>query len=130
LQQTKFEGLALSLEDQLMVRLCEALLIFAQGDYVGCVERLGRVRHIADRCGGSLAQCDLIQLTIVEAALRANKANLARSLVAERMAHKPSSRLNRRLYQRLGDKPQDGVSRHTRVKPLPLICTNSGPSNE
>jgi tetratricopeptide (TPR) repeat protein len=130
LQQTKFEGLALSLEDQLMVRLCEALLIFAQGDYVGCVERLGRVRHIADRCGGSLAQCDLIQLTIVEAALRANKANLARSLVAERMAHKPSSRLNRRLHQRLGDKPQDGVSRHTRVKPLPLICTNSGPSNE
>src|SRR5262249_29378020 len=79
-------------EVDLIVPLCEALSAFARGDYAGCVEWLGGVRNIAHQCGGSHAQCDLIQLTSVEAALRANKANLARALVAERTAQKPSSR--------------------------------------
>ena len=95
------DALVSPLLDPLIVPLCKALYAFANGDYAGCVEWLGRVRYIAHRCGGSLAQCDLIQLTFVEAALRANKANLARALVAERAAQKPSSRLNRRLQQRL-----------------------------
>ena len=95
------DALVSPLLDPLIVPLCKALYAFANGDYAGCVEWLGRVRHIAHRCGGSLAQCDLIELTFVEAALRANKANLARALVAERAAQKPSSRLNRRLQQRL-----------------------------
>jgi len=60
------------------------------------------VRHIAHRCGGSLAQCDLIHLTFTEAALRARKARLARALVAERSAQKPTSRLNRLLQRRVG----------------------------
>lgn len=94
-------ALVSSQQDPLIVPLCKALYAFANRDYAGCVEWLERVRHIAHRCGGSLAQCDLIQLTFVEAALRANKANLARALVAERAAQKPSSRLNRRLQQRL-----------------------------
>jgi hypothetical protein len=94
-------GLALHSEDALVLPLCTALFAFACDDYASCVEWLGRVRHIAHRCGGSLAQCDLIQLTFVEAALRGDKVNLARSLVAERTAQKPSSRLNQRLQQRL-----------------------------
>ena len=64
-------------------------------------DALTRVRHIAHRCGGSLAQCDLIHLTFTEAALRARKARLARALVAERAAQKPASLLNRLLQQRL-----------------------------
>jgi len=63
---------------------------------------LTRVRHIAHRCGGSLAQCDLIHLTFTEAALRARRARLARALVAERTAQKPASRLNHLLRERLG----------------------------
>ena len=59
------------------------------------------MRDIADRCGGSLAQCDLIHLTFTEAALRSRKARLARALVAERAAQKPASRLNQLLQQRL-----------------------------
>jgi hypothetical protein len=51
--------------------------------------------------GGSLAQCDVIHLTFTEAALRAQKVRLARALVAERAAQKPSSRLNRLLAQRV-----------------------------
>jgi tetratricopeptide (TPR) repeat protein len=88
-------------EDALAPPFCEALLAFARSDYAACVERLIRVRHIAHRCGGSLAQCDLIHLTFTEAALRAQRARLARALVAERTAQKPASRLNRLLQQRL-----------------------------
>jgi tetratricopeptide (TPR) repeat protein len=64
-------------EEALLAPLCRALLAFARGDYAECVDRLRRVRHIANRCGGSLAQCDLIYLTLVEAALRASKTRLA-----------------------------------------------------
>jgi hypothetical protein len=88
-------------ETALALPFCEALLAFARGDYAESVERLTRVRHIAHRCGGSLAQCDLIHLTFTESALRARRAHLARALVAERTAQKPASRLNRLLRQRL-----------------------------
>jgi tetratricopeptide (TPR) repeat protein len=89
-------------EEALAPSLCKALLAFARSNYAGCVEWLTRVRYIAHRCGGSLAQCDLIHLTFTEAALRARKARLARALVAERAAQKPASRLNRLLQRRLG----------------------------
>ena len=88
-------------EEALALPFCEALLAFTHTDYGACVEWLTRVRNIAHRCGGSLAQCDLIHLTFTEAALRARKARLAHALVAERAAKKPGSRLNRWLQQRL-----------------------------
>ena len=88
-------------EDALASPFCQALLALAHSDYAACVEWLRRVRHIAHRCRGSLAQCDLIHLTFTEAALRAWKARLARALVAERAAQKPASLLNRLLRQRL-----------------------------
>ena len=98
-------------EDSLTLSFCKALLAFANGDYVGSVEWLTRVHHIAHRCGGSLAQCDLIHLTYTEAALRARKASLARALVAERTAQKPASRLNRILQRRLGQSMRPGPIR-------------------
>jgi tetratricopeptide (TPR) repeat protein len=92
-------------ENELVLPFCEGLLAFARGDYAACVDALTRVRHIAHRCGGSLAQCDLIHLTYTEAALRAQRARLARALVAERTAQKPASRLNRLLEERLRAMP-------------------------
>jgi hypothetical protein len=88
-------------QDAFAAPFCEALLAFARSDYAVCVEWLVRVRHIADRCGGSLAQCDLIHLTFTEAALRARRARLAHALVAERSAQKPASLLNQLLQQRV-----------------------------
>jgi hypothetical protein len=88
-------------EETLFAPFCEALFAFASGDFARCVERLETVRHIAHECGGSQAQCDVVQLTLVEAALRASKANLARALVAERTAQKPLSRLNWQLQRRV-----------------------------
>jgi len=92
-------------EEALASPFCEALLAFTRKDYAACVDWLTCVRHIAHRCGGSLAQCDLIHLTFTEAALRARKSRLARALVAERAAKKPASRLNWLLRQRLEGMP-------------------------
>ena len=67
------EASSLPPEDALAAPLCEGLLAFARNEYAACVEWLKRVRHIAHRCGGSLAQCDVIHLTLTEAALRRDK---------------------------------------------------------
>jgi len=96
------EASSWSPETALVAPLGEALLAFARDDYAMSVKWLQRVRRVAYRCGGSLAQCDVIHLTLTEAALRARKARLARGLVAERTARKPASWLNRLLQQRLG----------------------------
>jgi hypothetical protein len=72
------------------------------------VARITTVRGLAYRCGGSVAQCDLIHLTLIEAALRAEKARLAQALAAERVARKPHSPLNRWLCARA----QYGAWRH------------------
>lgn len=87
-------------EEALVAPLGKALLAFAGGDYARSVEWLTRVRSIAHRCGGSLAQCDFIHLTFTEAAFRARQAKLAQALMAERTARKPASELNRVLWQR------------------------------
>jgi tetratricopeptide (TPR) repeat protein len=84
----------------LAIPFCEALLAFARRDYALAVERIASVRAAAERCGGSIAQCDLIHLTLVEAALRARQAQLARMLAGERAARKPQSLLNRWLFAR------------------------------
>jgi tetratricopeptide (TPR) repeat protein len=88
-------------EVALAAPFCEALLAFAGGNYAACVEWLRPVHNVAHRCGGSLAQCDIVHLTFTEAALRARKPRLAGALVAERLAQKPTSRLNARLQARL-----------------------------
>jgi tetratricopeptide (TPR) repeat protein len=84
----------------LAVPLCEALQAFAGGDYGVAVERIVTVRAMAEHCGGSVAQCDLIHLTLIEAALRSRRMRLAQALAAERTARKPESLLNRRLFAR------------------------------
>jgi hypothetical protein len=62
---------------------------FCRGDYDGAVESISAIRAAADRCGGSVARCDLIHLTLLEAALRGHRKRLARTLAAERAVRKP-----------------------------------------
>ena len=80
--------------------LTAAILSFSRGDYDSTVQSISAIRSAADRCGGSVAQCDLIHLTLLEAALRGRRGSLARVLAAERIARKPGSRLNRWLTAR------------------------------
>ncbi|WP_455281759.1 tetratricopeptide repeat protein [Cupriavidus necator] len=78
----------------------EALLSFARQDYDHAIELLLPVRQIAHRFGGSHALRDLINLTLIEAALRGQRANLACALAAERMELKPMNPSLSKLVQR------------------------------
>lgn len=84
----------------LAIPLAEGLEAFGRRDYAAAVDRIAAVRAAAYRCGGSIAQCDVIHLTLIEAALRARQARLAEALAAERAARKPESPLNRWLSAR------------------------------
>jgi hypothetical protein len=63
-----------------------AIRAFGEGDYAGCVSLLRPVRSQAHRFGGSHAQRDLIDLTLLEAAVRGGQRALAEALRAERSA--------------------------------------------
>ena len=80
--------------------LAEAVVALAHGDAARAVPLLRDVRPIAHRFGGSHAQRDLIDLTLVEAALRGGDRALATALAAERRALRPASPLAGRLLQR------------------------------
>ena len=76
--------------------LARALLAFEQGKYAATIDLLRPLRNIAQRFGGSHAQRDLIDLTLIEAAQRAGELSLVRALANERLALKPNSPLARR----------------------------------
>lgn len=71
----------------------EGFAAFAAGAYERCVELLRPIRGITARFGGSHAQRDLIDLTLIEAARRAGQSSLVRALAAERLRRKPQSPL-------------------------------------
>jgi hypothetical protein len=77
-----------------------AIKAFGDGNYAETVWRLRAVRSIAHRFGGSHAQRDLLDLTLIEAALRGKQHALAAALAAERAAMKPTSPLTRLFQQR------------------------------
>jgi hypothetical protein len=82
------------------VPLARAFNAFEQGEYGLAQELLSRVRPIAQRFGGSHAQRDLINLTLIEAALRGGDRAIALALAAERLALKPESPLARQFTLR------------------------------
>jgi hypothetical protein len=47
--------------------------------------------------GGSIAQRDLIEWTLLEAAIRAGEEKIAQSLVNERLSSRPDSHVNARF---------------------------------
>ena len=79
---------------------CLAIQDFATKDYDQCVDRLLPVRYRTHRLGGSFAQRDIIGWTLLEAALRAGKFDLALGLANERTALKPTSIQNWRAVAR------------------------------
>jgi tetratricopeptide (TPR) repeat protein len=80
--------------------VCEGLLAFAEGRHQQAIELLRRVRNIANRFGGSHAQRDLIDLTLIEAAIRAGETALALALSAERLDARPGLASAGRLVRR------------------------------
>jgi hypothetical protein len=73
---------------------------FGRGAYAEAIDHLAPMRPHSHRFGGSHAQRDLIQLTMLEAAFRAGKGALASALAAERTDLKRSSPFNWRMTAR------------------------------
>lgn len=82
------------------VPLIEGFQAFWQGDYVAATEKLHAARFIANSFGGSHAQRDIIDWTLVEASLRGGNKEVAQALSDERLAIKPHSPVNRRFVSR------------------------------
>ena len=79
--------------------LIDGALRFAERDYAGAVEAILPVRYRAFRIGGSHAQRDIVNQTLIAAAERAGQWNLARALLAERVALRPTGH-TQRAYER------------------------------
>jgi tetratricopeptide (TPR) repeat protein len=73
-------------------RLIDGALAFARGDYARAVEAILPVRDDAVRVGGSHAQRDIVNLTLIAAAERSGQWGLARALLAERVGVPPTPR--------------------------------------
>jgi len=68
-----------------------AMQAYVQGDRRGALSLLRAIRPIAHRFGGSHAQRDIIDLTMIEAAWRGDDTALAAALAHERHALRPES---------------------------------------
>ncbi len=79
--------------------LVEGMLAFGAGDYAGAIAALAPARYQAFRIGGSHAQRDIVNQTLIAAAERSGQWNLARALLAERVAVKPTARV-KQAYER------------------------------
>ncbi|PDQ21382.1 peptidylprolyl isomerase [Mesorhizobium sanjuanii] len=80
-----------------------AIKAFGDGNYAETVRLIRPIRAIANRFGGSHAQRDVIDLTLIEAALRSGDGALARALTAERALARPDSPLSVLFSRRAAD---------------------------
>jgi tetratricopeptide (TPR) repeat protein len=94
---------------------CRAVAAFARGRHGEAIEQLYPIRHHLNELGGSHAQRDALHRTLLEAALRAGRLDLADALVRERIHLKPDSPYNWRQHARLsaarGDAPAEAGGR-------------------
>jgi len=75
--------------------LMRGLLALAHGDADGAVDLIAPVRTLASRLGGSHAQRDLIDQTLLAAAVQGGRRSLGRALLNERIMAKPMTPLTR-----------------------------------
>jgi hypothetical protein len=79
-----------------------AVAAFGRGDYAEAADLLLAVQGKSNRFGGSHAQRDIFSWTLTEAAIRAGDRPLAEAMIAERLARKPQSPLNKAWSNRIG----------------------------
>lgn len=82
--------------------LMRGLLALTRGDADGAADGIHPVRGIAQRFGGSHAQRDLIDQTLLAAAARGSRRALGRALLNERLLAKPATPLTRHWIERVG----------------------------
>ena len=88
------------------LNLLNAFSAFAAGRPDRAIDLLIDIRPRANAVGGSHAQRDIIDLTLIAAAAQAGDNSLARALVTERVARKPSAEASaRQLVTENGGSP-------------------------
>lgn len=99
-----------------------AMQAFGERRYADTIALLRPLRGHAQRFGGSHAQRDLLDLTLLEAAIRGGQRTLAAALSAERAAQRPESPLNRLFLARIGCDAAPAVAMHA-VTPMATGAT-------
>ena len=82
--------------------LMRGLIAFARGDADGAADLIYPVRALAQRLGGSHAQRDLVDQTLLAAAARGSRIALGRALLNERSLAKPLTPLTRHWIEQIG----------------------------
>ncbi|WP_405861187.1 hypothetical protein OG361_38425 [Streptomyces sp. NBC_00090] len=82
---------------------CEALVAHGQGKHATVVELLWPLRRRLHEFGGSHAQRDALQKTLLDSALSSGRHELARVLISERIGLRPDSSYNWAARARLAD---------------------------
>ena len=70
---------------------CQAVVAFGEGRHDDVIEALYPIRRTLQRFGGSHAQRDAMQRTLLESALRSGRYELARALTSERLGLREAS---------------------------------------
>jgi hypothetical protein len=83
--------------------LMRGLLLLARGDADGAVDALYPARQQAQRFGGSHAQRELIDQTLLAAAARGHRRKLGHALLNERRMARPVTPLTRHWMEQLGE---------------------------
>jgi hypothetical protein len=86
--------------------LMRGLLALARGHADGACDNIAPVRAAAQRLGGSHAQRDVIDQTLLAAAAQGGRYSLGRALLNERCMSKPATPLTRYWSERLTPSPQ------------------------
>ncbi len=84
--------------------LLRGLLAFGRGEHDAAADALYPVRALARGFGGSHAQRDLIDLTLLAAAAQGQRRALGQALVRERLMAKPATPMTRHWMEALGVK--------------------------
>ncbi|HET6369252.1 MAG TPA: tetratricopeptide repeat protein, partial [Pseudomonadales bacterium] len=75
-----------------VAELAEGLRAFAAGDYEGAILRIEPVAGEVTRLGGSHAQRDIFEETLIQAYLRTNRGAKAAAILRRRLDRRPSAR--------------------------------------
>lgn len=94
------DDLNAAVTQEVALPVCRGLSAFGRGAYAVATTEILPMLGISARMGGSHAQRDVLSWTLVEAALGAGDSLLAGAIVAERLAAKPASALNRAWARR------------------------------
>ncbi len=80
-----------SITNDIVIPMCDGIVAFEAQDYAGAVDCLWPLRERWSPIGGSHAQRDIFTQMLIEAAIKAEQFDRARTLLSQRLTVKPNS---------------------------------------